>query len=145
MGNRVYRDGTNTRKYIVDIVGKLPIILCELDASDDSLENSYVYANAQILVQYTHNANETFYYVHDRLGSVRLMVDYDGTDVGAVNIYTYNPFGDHYSAGVSETAYNPFQFTGQWYDAEINQYYLRARQYDPNIMRFTARDPVKGK
>ncbi len=40
----------------------------------------------------THNADETinekFYYVHDRLGSVRLMVDYDdATDtVGAVCI-----------------------------------------------------------
>jgi hypothetical protein len=110
MGNRVYRDGTNTRKYIVDIVGKLPVILCEIDVIDDSLENSYIYAGAQILVQYAHDANEMFYYVHDRLGSVRLMVDYDGgTDVvSAVNIYTYNPFGDHYSADVSETAYNPF-------------------------------------
>lgn len=36
-------------------------------------------------------------------------------------------------------------FTGQYYDSEIDQYYLRARQYDPLLARFTARDPVLGK
>jgi RHS repeat-associated protein len=36
-------------------------------------------------------------------------------------------------------------FTGQYYDTEIDQYYLRARQYDPHIARFTTRDPVFGK
>jgi RHS repeat-associated protein len=40
---------------------------------------------------------------------------------------------------------NPFMFTGQYYDSEIDQYYLRARQYDPLLARFTARDPVLGK
>jgi len=38
---------------------------------------------------------------------------------------------------------NPFMFTGQWFDDEISQYYLRARMYDPVLMRFTARDPRK--
>jgi RHS repeat-associated protein len=36
-------------------------------------------------------------------------------------------------------------FTGQYFDTEIDQYYLRARQYDPHISRFTARDPIRGK
>ena len=162
MGNRVRRTVTDEstqeptitkdRKYVVDIVGKLPAILCELDASDDdSLTNSYIYADAQILAQYTYDSeeeiNEKFYYVHDRLGSVRLMVDYDdATDtVGAVNTYTYNPFGDHYIPDTTDSTYNPFQFTGQWLDSEIDQYYLRARMYDPKMMRFTTRDPVNGK
>jgi len=35
-------------------------------------------------------------------------------------------------------------FTGQYYDSEIDEYYLRARQYDPYISRFTSRDPVLG-
>jgi len=37
------------------------------------------------------------------------------------------------------------RFTGQYYDSEINEYYLRARQYDPHIGRFTARDLIDGK
>lgn len=35
-------------------------------------------------------------------------------------------------------------FTGQYYDSEIGQYYMRARQYDPQLMRFTGRDLVTG-
>jgi RHS repeat-associated protein len=38
-----------------------------------------------------------------------------------------------------------FKFTGQFYDSEINQYYLRARQYDPYLGRFTTYDPVRGR
>ena len=37
-----------------------------------------------------------------------------------------------------------FRFTGQYYDSEIGQYYLRARQYEPHLGRFVSRDPVLG-
>jgi len=46
---------------------------------------------------------------------------------------------------VEETITNPHRYSGQYFDSELNQYYLRARQYDPHIARFTARDPVFGK
>ncbi len=36
-------------------------------------------------------------------------------------------------------------FTGQWFDSQFCQYYLRARMYDPNLGRFTSRDPIFGK
>ncbi|MBN1816419.1 MAG: RHS repeat-associated core domain-containing protein [Sedimentisphaerales bacterium] len=62
-----------------------------------------------------------------------------------MNCYTYRPFGAFYDGECVETVENPFCFTGQWYDDEIGQYYLRARQYDPIMMRFTSRDPVRGK
>ena len=62
-----------------------------------------------------------------------------------VNTYTYRPFGEDFTSEVDENVCNSFKFTGQWYDAEIAQYCLRARQYDPAMMRFTSRDPVKGK
>jgi len=44
-----------------------------------------------------------------------------------------------------QTIDNPFKFTGQWYDEELGQYYLRARMYDPYLSRFTTFDPVRGK
>jgi len=152
MGNRVWRqstfnNSTTTRKYIVDIAGGLPTILCELDASDGSLKKSYFYADGQILSQRVHTnpANPTiftpYFYVHDRIGSVRLVIDSAGT---VKNSYTYKPFGQFYDGERVETVDNPWNFTGQWYDAEIDQYYLRARQYDPAMMRFTSRDPMVG-
>ena len=48
----------------------------------------------------------------------------------------------YYDLGVNSIS---FKFTGQYYDSEIDEYYLRARQYDPYIGRFTSRDPVLGK
>ena len=156
MGNRVWRqsyDGQNTttKKHVVDISGKLPTIIAEY-SDPNSLANQYIYADAQILCQYVGRddpnvTDQTYYYVHDRLGSVRLVVDCNMVTetVTARNIYTYSPFGNPYAGTVTETVYNPFQFTGQWFDAEITQYYLRARQYDPTMMRFMTRDPVAGR
>ncbi|MBN1787486.1 MAG: RHS repeat-associated core domain-containing protein [Sedimentisphaerales bacterium] len=83
-----------------------------------------------------------YYYIHDRLGSIRVVVDEDG-DV--INSYTYDAFGRDLPSECNEMIYNPFKFTGQWYDSETGQYYLRARMYDPVLMRFTAYDPVLGK
>ena len=90
--------------------------------------------------------------MHDRLGSVRLVFesvwDAASSQYKPVvrNLYTYDAYGKRLGEGTDtiETIYNPFQFTGQWYDAEIGQYYLRARQYDPQLLRFTSRDPVFG-
>jgi RHS repeat-associated protein len=142
-GNRVIKNSSinGNRKYIIDISGELPTILLELDESG-SIMKTYVHADSQILAQHDgdHTADK-YFYLHDRLGSVRLIVD----DTGAVrNSYTYNPFGEMFPTECAENVSNPFKFTGQWFDSEIEQYYLRARQYDPVLMRFTARDGVAG-
>ena len=61
--------------------------------------------------------------------------------------YTYEPFGQtiYGESDDDPDLDNPFKFTGQFYDGELNQYYLRARQYDPTTARFTSRDPILGK
>ncbi len=149
-GNRIWKqsfDGVNTttRKYIVDIVGDLPVILLELDPDNNmNIEKTYIYGNSQILAQHDGGCDAArYFYLHDRLGSVRQVIDTMGS---VVNHYTYRPLGELYPApDFEETVTNPFKFTGQFYDFEINEYYLRARMYDPHIGRFTARDPVKGK
>jgi RHS repeat-associated protein len=102
-----------------------------------------MYANAQILAQHDgdQTSGRTYYYLHDRLGSVRIIID---AAASVANSYTYEPFGAEITAECSETIENPFKFTGQYLDSETHQYYLRARQYDPKLMRFTARDPIFG-
>jgi len=90
------------------------------------------------------NATMVNFYLNDRLGSVRQIIDTSGN---VKNRYTYRPFGETYDdeGEVEETITNPFMFTGQYFDSEIDEYYLRARQYDPHIGRFTSRDSVFGK
>jgi len=59
--------------------------------------------------------------------------------------HAYRPFGAFYEGECVETVDSPFCFTGQWRDAQIDQYDLRARQYDPAMMRFMTRDRATGR
>ena len=146
--NRVYKSSTvnsvtTNQRFIVDIAGRLPTILCVIDGDDGSLERSYIYSGAQPIAFYEgSNDDPNYFYLHDRLGSVRQVLDTSGN---VVNTYTYTPFGRDPNSQFAETVDNPFQFTGQWYDSEIDQYYLRARQYEPQLMRSTSIDPVFGR
>ena len=114
----------------------------EPSGNDFTIEKSYVYANGQIMMQYDgpQSSASKYFYLHDRLGSVRMIIDENAT---LQNKYTYEPFG--LTADITENVSNPFRFTGQFYDSEIAQYYLRARMYDLTLLTFTARDPVLGR
>jgi len=145
-GNRIWKESIDgavetTHKYIVDIVGGLPTTLMEMTDTDNTILKTYIYANGQVLCRHDgdHSAPR-YFYTHDRLGSVRQMVD---TSANVVKYYTYEPFGEVLEE--EGTLTNNMMFTGQYFDTEIDQYYLRARQYDPHISRFTARDPIRGK
>jgi len=114
----------------------------ELDQSE-SIVKSYIYENSRIIAQRTGGQSASkYFYVNDRLGSVRQVIDMSGS---VKRNYTYSPFGQLLESGTAQGApNNPFMFTGQWFDDEISQYSLRARMYDPVLMRFTARDRVFG-
>jgi len=140
-GNRVRKDSVlaGDRRYIVDIVGGLPTTLMEM--TDNTILKTYIYANGQPLCQHDGDYSAAkYFYIHDRLGSTRQIINTSGS---VVRYYTYESFGEVLEE--DGTLANYMMFTGQYYDAEIDQYYLRARQYDPHISRFTARDPVFGK
>ncbi|MGD0077499.1 MAG: RHS repeat-associated core domain-containing protein [Sedimentisphaerales bacterium] len=144
-GNRIWRQSTvsgqtTTRKYIVDVSGQLPTILLEINPDNGSTVKTYVYANSEILMQHDGDVNAArYFYMHDRLGSVREVINTSGS---VVKYYTFGPFGQ--TLEESGTLTNPFMFTGQYYDYEIGQYYLRNRQYDPLLMRITTRDSDPG-
>src|SRR3989339_399289 len=40
---------------------------------------------------------------------------------------------------------NPFRYCGEYFDAETGEYYLRARDYNPGVGRFTQEDSYRGK
>lgn len=127
-----------TREFVVDISGRLPTILLEVNPSNGSLIKTYVYCSGQILAQHTGDYSATrYFYLHDRLGSVRQVIDTDGD---AVNHYTYKPLGE--LAAADATVDNPFMFTGREWDAETGNYYYRARYYSPQLGRFMSPDPI---
>jgi RHS repeat-associated protein len=52
--------------------------------------------------------------------------------------YAYDPFG---VPVVSGDASNPYRFTGEAWDEEVELLYLRARYYQPEMGRFITKDP----
>ena len=100
-------------------------------------------ANSEILCQHNGPADtqDVNFYLHDRLGSTRQVINKAGS---VVRYYSFDPFGELLTAENAETTENHFKFTGQYFDYEIRQYYLRARQYDPILMRMTSSDLAPG-
>jgi hypothetical protein len=57
----------------------LPTILLEINAGTGSIMKTYVYGNSQILAQHDGDyAAARYFYLHDRLGSVREIINTDG-------------------------------------------------------------------
>ena len=81
----------------------------------------------------THNSDGEIY-VYNAHGDVIQLVKNNAVVV----CYTYDAFGNiTEQIGTSE---NPFLYCGEYFDAETETYYLRARYYNPANGRFTQQD-----
>ena len=58
------------------------------------------------------------------------------------NSYSYDVFGNIREE--KESVFNYFKYSGEQYEKEIEQYYLRARFYNPVVGRFTQEDVYRG-
>ncbi|ABC28923.1 Rhs family protein [Hahella chejuensis KCTC 2396] len=97
---------------------------------------SYVYGD-DLLSQA--RAGDVSYYVYDGQGSVRSLTNQTGVQT---DNYHYDAFGILlHSEGDTP---NSYLYTGEQYDASLDQYYLRARYYDQNQGRFTQMDAWEG-
>ena len=76
------------------------------------------------------------YFSHDQLGSTTALTDSAGSTVAA---YSYDAYGNTTATG---TVTNPFQYAGQYTDAETGLQYLRARYYDASTGQMLSRDPI---
>jgi len=123
-------------EYLWEVGGSLPVLIKESSATSST---SYVYGPGGLPLELI-NANATYYFHHDQLGSTRLLTDSSGTSQAA---YTYDPYGG--LASSTGTITNPFRFCGQYQDAESGLYYLRARYYDPVTASFVSMDPMVAK
>ena len=78
------------------------------------------------------------WYLTDRLGSVRQIVDGAGTILDDI---VYDSFGNVLSES-SPSQGDRFKFTGREFSPELGIYYYRARWYDPATGRFISQDPI---
>ena len=80
-----------------------------------------------------------YHYASDEQGSTIFLTDAEGK---VKNRYTYDAFGN--TVEKEEQIPNRYQYTGQQLDPITQQYYLRARFYNPAIARFTQEDEYHG-
>jgi RHS repeat-associated protein len=113
-----------TTQYVLDLAATLPVVVSDTEAV-------YLYG-LDILAQ---QQVERLYYFHDGLGNVRQLLDSTGE---VQTNYAYDPFGVPVVVG---DASNPYQFTGEAWDEEVELLYLRARCYQPETGRFITKDP----
>ena len=90
-------------------------------------------------IEAVRRGQRTYYYHPDEQLSTALITDETGT---IKNQYRYDAFG----AGleISEELPNRIRYTGQQYDEITEQYYLRARYYNPILGRFLQEDVYQG-
>jgi RHS repeat-associated protein len=124
------RAGGSPSSFIWDIAKGLPLMI-----RDDN--GSYVTGPDGLPVEQITAEGAVAYYHRDQLGSTRALSDRAGE---VIQTYDYDPYGNRTGGRGSST--NPFQYGGQYLDAESGLYYLRARYYDPQTAQFLSRDPL---
>ena len=93
---------------------------------------------SELLASNSDYAKTYYHYANDEMGSITHIVD----DRKILNQYEYDIWGNVISQ--KETIKNRFKFNGQQLDPITQQYYLRARFYNPVIGRFTQEDTYRG-
>ena len=100
----------------------------------------YKYVRGAGLLYAENAADEKTWYVKDAHGDTVQLTDGNGNIVWN---YAYDAFGNQKETVNSGTEpYNPFRYTGEYFDAETGFIYLRARYMDPQTGRFISEDPV---
>ena len=108
-------------------------------AEQNSLGITRYIRSSELIARNTDAARTYYHYVSDEIGSTTHIVDEDGI---VLNHYTYDAWGN--LTAQEEAVPNRFKFTGQQLDPVTQQYYLRARFYNPVIARFTQEDTYRG-
>ena len=136
LGRRIVRNSSSseTHRYIYD--GNQRVI-GELNA-DGSIRRMFVYGSKGNVPDYYTDGTEDFQYLTDHLGSVRLVVKVsDGTITLRRD---YDEFGIITNTSGADT--QPFGFAGGVYDAQTNFLKFGEREYDPEVGRWTSKDPI---
>ena len=126
--SKITSSGTTT--YLIDT--NTPYAQVITESKENGTEVHYTYGNDLI-------SNGSEYYLTDALGSTRGLVNNAEVLTDSYEYEAYGKLVNH--TGTSE---NQFLYTGEQFDKETENYYLRARYYDPAVSRFLSRDTYAG-
>ena len=130
-----YLNGTLTNGYLykdgLNVVSQL--------GGSGSLVARYVFGTKPNVPDYFTSIAGTFRILSDHLGSPRLIVN---TSTGAVaEEIDYDEFGN--VTNDTSQGLTPFGFAGGLYDPSTQLVRFGARDYDPSVGRWTAKDPIR--
>jgi len=120
---------------VVDTSGDLSQVVAETD-EEGNLTASYVRGHELISIE---KPNNKWYYICDGRGSVRHLLNEEGT---ATDNYSYDAYGVLLTKD-GETD-NSYMYVGEEYNANTGLYYLRARYMNPTTGSFTTMDSYQG-
>lgn len=142
LGNRIFASNPNFQ-YINDINSPLARTMADYDLNFNKYRYYYIYGvGSAPIAHYVNTSGSTYsarYYVEDALGNTRWLTD---SSANTSSTMRYDPFGNYKYTQYLPPTYN---FSGQKYDSESDLTYMRARYFDPEMMRFISKDPNPGK
>ena len=135
LGRRIAKkvDGVITEKYLWQGLTRL---LAVYDASN-SLIMRFEYADARMPAAMT-KGGTTYYLTYDQVGSLRVVSDASGNVVKRID---YDSFGSIMN-DTNPSFSVPFGFAGGLYDPDTGIVRFGFRDYDPEVGRWTAKDPI---
>jgi len=134
LGRRIAKkvNGTITEKYLWQGLTRL---LAVYDGSD-SLVQCFEYADGRIPVAMI-SGGSTYYLTYDQVSSLRVVADASGNVIKRID---YDSFGN--IIGNTNPSFEvPFGFAGGLHDRDTGLVRFGLRDYDPDVGRWTAKDP----
>jgi RHS repeat-associated protein len=126
-------DGVITEKYLWQGLTRLLAVYDGID----NLVMRFEYADARMPVAMTRDG-ATYYLTYDQVGSLRVVTDVSGNVVKRID---YDAFGSIIN-DTNPTVTVPFGFAGGLYDRDTGLVRFGFRDYDSDIGRWTAKDPI---
>ena len=142
-------DAWSTTTYVYDVTAPYYEVLSE---TTDNIITAYEYGVEGIAAYTKHSlSTQKTDFVYDGRGSVAQTLTYNGswsTCGGAlakktVESFSYTPFGEILGKNNTIKTTN-YAYNGESYDSSTGMVNLRARWYEPAMMRFGQRDLLKG-
>jgi len=135
LGRRIAKivDGTTVEKHLWQ---GLTNLLAVYDGSNNLIMR-FEYADSRMPVAMT-RGGATYYLTYDQVGSLRVVADGAGNVVKRID---YDSFGNIIN-DTNPSFDMPFGFAGGLHDRDTGLVRFGYRDYDPDIGRWTAKDPI---